>query len=53
LINLVPFNEDLSAALVWQHRMADDYSTVDWKDVEERGLQRRAELTKGGQNIVR
>lgn len=39
-MNLVPFNDDLSAALVSQHRMVDDYSTVDWKGVEERGLQR-------------
>jgi hypothetical protein len=34
-MNLVPFNDDLLTALVSQHRMADDYSTVDWKDVEE------------------
>jgi hypothetical protein len=50
-MNLVRFNEDLSAALVSQHRMADDYSTVEWKGVEESGLQRRAELTKCGQNV--
>jgi hypothetical protein len=52
-MNLVPFNEDLSAALFSQHRMVDDYSTVDWNDVEVSGLQRRAEVKKGEQNIVR
>jgi len=30
-MNRVPFNEDVSAALVSQNRKADDYCTLDWK----------------------